>query len=237
MAMVEFTWTMNLPNEFMVDHTFTNGKTRQCVYDGPDKIYLIINNETGIQESGPITQLEKDDGRPVGKDCRYVEVDCITNPLVCQLIGPIIDEEEEDYDGEAFPPGVKEIAGHNKFSYQTPLRPRDVYEVESIKVDKDDNITMDAVTLPQAVMGGGERLPDWPDVRAKRMQLLKNSDSEIVDDMPTELKTKWQNYRQALRDWPATMINAGIPAWAAYNMEPIGPANEIEPDGDDVIVI
>ena len=78
------------------------------------------NNETGMQESGPITQLEKDDGRPVGKDCRYVEVDCISNPLVCQLLGPVLDEEEEDYTGEAFPPGVKELPGHNKFSYQTP---------------------------------------------------------------------------------------------------------------------
>ena len=50
MAMVEFTWTMNLPNEFMVDHTFTDGKTCQKVYDGPDKLYMIINNETGKQE-------------------------------------------------------------------------------------------------------------------------------------------------------------------------------------------
>ena len=45
MAMVEFTWTMPIPNEFMVDHTFTDGKTVQKVYDGPDKLFLIINNE------------------------------------------------------------------------------------------------------------------------------------------------------------------------------------------------
>ena len=236
MAMVEFTWTMNIPNEFMVDHTFTDGKTVEKVYDGPDKLYLIINNETGLQESGPITQLEKDDGRPVGKDCRYVEVDCISNPLVCQLLGPVLDEEEEEYTGEAFPPGVRELPGHNKFSYQTPLQARDVYETLTIHVDKDDKITIPTVSIPQAVMGGGERVPDWPDVRAKRMQLLKNSDSEIVEDMPTELKTKWQNYRQALRDWPATMINAGIPAWAAYNMEPIGPANETPPDDTGLII-
>lgn len=237
MAMVEFTWTMNLPNEFMVDHTFTDGNTCQKVYDGPDKLYMIINNETGMQESGPITQLEKDDGRPVGLGCRYVEVDCISNPLICQLIGPVIDEEEEDYTGEAFPPGVREIAGHNKFSYQTPLQARDVYEIDSIRVDENDNITVDAVTLPQAIMGGGDRLPDWPDVRAKRMQLLKNSDSEIVDDMPAALKTKWQNYRQALRDWPSVMENAGIPAWAAYNMAPIDPASEEEPDTGDLITM
>ena len=69
------------------------------------------------------------------------------------------------------------------------------------------------------------------------MQLLKNSDSEIVDDMPADLKAKWQNYRQALRDWPATMINAGIPAWAAYNMEPIDPASEVEPDPEGTITM
>ena len=112
-----------------------------------------------------------------------------------------------------------------------------MYDYDSIRVDANDNITVDAVTLPQAVMGGGDRLPDWPDVRAKRMQLLKNSDSEIVDDMPASLKTKWQNYRQALRDWPNVMENAGIPAWAAYNMQPIDPASEEEPDTGDLITM
>ena len=51
MAMVEFTWTMNIPNEFMVDHTFTDGKTVQKVYDGPDKLFLIIGkNELDSNE-------------------------------------------------------------------------------------------------------------------------------------------------------------------------------------------
>ena len=236
MAMIEFEWTMNLPNDYMIDHTFTDGNTRTCVYDGPDKIYLIVNNETGKEEMGPITALEKSDGRPVPANCRYVEVDCVTNPLICQLRAPVIDEMEEDYTGDQNPTGVTEVPGHTRFYYQTPLRPIDVYEPESITVDENDNISIDARSIPWAVMGSGDRLPDWDDVRAKRDQLLKNSDSELVDDMPEALKTKWKAYRQALRDWPATMQNAGIPAWAAYNMQPIDPASEVEPDSGDKIV-
>jgi hypothetical protein len=237
MAMVEFEWTMKLPNEYMVDHSFTDGHTRTCVYDGPDKLYLIIENDTGKEHLGPVTELEKADGRPVPKGCRYVEVDCISNPLICELKGPILDEMDEDYTSFTHPPGGMDMEGHNTFTYQTPLRPLDVYEPDSIHVDEDDNITVQARTIPWAVMGSGDRLPDWDDVRAKRMQLLSNSDSEVVDDMPTDLKAKWLDYRQRLRDWPATMQDAGIPAWIAYNMEPIDPASEEDPLTGDIIVM
>lgn len=235
--MIEFEWTLNLPNEYMVDHSFTDGNTRICEYDGPDKLYLIINNETGAEEYGPITELEKADGRPVPSNCRYVEVDCISNPLICQLRGPVIDELEEDYTGEIFPPGYTAIEGYNSFSYQTPLRPIDVYDPETIRVDEDDNITIQARSIPWAVMGGGTRLPEWDDVRAKRKQLIRNSDMEITDDMPQELKDKWADYRQRLRDWPNVMEDNNVPAWIAYNMEPIDPASEVDPDDNDLITI
>lgn len=237
MAMVEFEWTLNLPNEYMVDHSFTDGHTRTCVYDGPDKLYLIINNDTGKEEMGPITELEKADERPVPINCRYVEVDCISNPLICQLRGPILDEMEEDYDSFTHPQGGKDIDGYRSFTYQTPLRPLDVYDPDTIHVDSDDNITIQARTIPWAVMGGGDRVPDWNDVRAKRKQLIKNSDSEVTDDMPQELKDMWADYRQRLRDWPNVMEAAGVPAWIAYNMEPIDPASLEDPDSGDVITI
>lgn len=235
--MVEFEWTLNLPNEYMVDHSFTDGNTRTCEYDGPDKIYLIIDNETGAEAYGPITELEKSDGRPVPADCRYVEVDCISNPLICQLRGPVIDEMEEDYTGEAFPPGYTAIDGYRPFYYQTPLRPIDVYDSESIRVDENDNITIQARSIPWAVMGGGDRVPTYDDVRAKRKQLIKNSDSEVTDDMPQALKDKWNDYRQRLRDWPNVMEENNVPGWLAYNMEPIDPGSEEEPDDGSLITI
>jgi len=237
MAMIEFDWTLNLPNDHMVDHTQTDGNTRTCTYDGPDKIYLIINNATGAEEMGPITALEKSDGRPCPADCRYVEVDSIANPLIAQLRAPILDELEEDYTGYTSPTGVTQVDGHREFTYQTPLRPIDVYDPETIRVDRNtDAITISPRTREWAIMGGGDRLPTWDDVRAKRDQLLKNSDSELVDDMPAALRTEWTTYRQALRDWPTVMQDAGNPAWAAYNMEPIDPASKVAPPDEAPIV-
>ena len=228
--MIELDFEFNLPNQHCVDHSQSEGKTRTATYDGPDKIFLIVNNNTGKEEMGPITETEKSDGRPVPEDCRYVEVDCITNPLVCQLRAPVIDEMEEDYTGLEHPPGVVDIPGFMKFHYQVPLRPQDVYDPLDITVDENDNIHLTKRSLSWAIMGvdGEARLPNWDDVRNKRMQLIKNSDSEITDDMPEDLRAKWMDYRQRLRDWPGLMQEAGVPPEFAYNMEPIDPASEVE---------
>tara|TARA_B100001093_G_C26668853_1_gene945265 strand:- start:42 stop:452 length:411 start_codon:yes stop_codon:yes gene_type:complete len=40
-------------------------------------------------------------------------------------------------------------------------------------------------------------------LRRKRDKLLSQSDWTQNDDVPTETKTKWQTYRQTLRDLPA----------------------------------
>jgi hypothetical protein len=224
MAMISVDYEYSLPNEYCVDHEFTKGLKRTATYDGPDKLFLIINNETGREEVGPITELEKADGRPLPAGCRYVEIDCIANPLICQLRGPIIDEAEEDHTGATMPPGVIEIEGYAPFEYQTPLLPRNIWDSTSLHCDENDNVTFRVKTPTEAIMGVEGRLPTYDDVRAKRAQLMKNSDSELVEDMPDDMKALWKDYRQRLRDWPNVMEEAGIPAEFAYNMEPIDPA-------------
>ena len=41
-------------------------------------------------------------------------------------------------------------------------------------------------------------------LRKERNSLLNNTDWTQNDDVPTETQTKWQTYRQQLRDLPAT---------------------------------
>ena len=86
-----------------------------------------------------------------------------------------------------------------------------------------------------------ERDLTWDDVRAKRDSLLKNSDAEIVDDMPTDLKNAWKDYRQRLRDWPNTMQSNGSPPLFAYYMEPIQVGADpetgmVDPDTTSIIM-
>lgn len=236
MAMISIDYEYSLPNEYCVDHSFSKGLKRTATYDGPDKIFLIIEEATGREHCGPITELEKADGRPLPLGCKYVEVDCIENPLVGQLRGPVIDEAEEDHTSAERPTGVVEIPGYRVFEYQTPLLPKNIWDPLSLQVQEDGTITFRVRTPVEVVMGIDGREPTWDDVRAKRKQLIKNSDSEIVDDMPEDMRTKWLDYRQRLRDWPNVMEAAGVPPMFAYCMEPIDPASEVDPVTGDVYV-
>ena len=47
-------WQLSLPNSFLVDHSFSDGKQRDQTYDGPDKIWLQIGAD-GKEKYGPLT--------------------------------------------------------------------------------------------------------------------------------------------------------------------------------------
>lgn len=230
MPMIEFEWEMKIPNDYLVDHSQSEGKTRTCVYDGPDKIYLIVNNETGKEDYGPITEREKNDGRPVPTGCRYVEVDCTENPLVCQLRGPVIDEVEEDNEIEEPHPHSPEIEGYPRYSRWWPILARDVYNGMDLTIDKNDNITVPVFTLAQH-MFNRDTLPTWEDVRRERNQLLTSSDSQFTEDMPAEIKNEWLQYRQRLRD--ITTKLADVPAHIAFMMMPIPPFSDPPEDEEE----
>lgn len=221
MPLIEVDYEFGLPNEYMIDHSQSQGKTRIATYDGPDKLYLIVDNATGKEAMGPITAEEKADGRPVPDGCRYVEIDCVENPLLCQLRGPVIDEAEEDYTEEVFHPQSPEITGYERFTYQLPLQPSDVYDGLNITIDNNDNVVIPTRSVTDVFLGEdvGE-LPDWDFVRQHRDTLLKNSDSELADDMPETLKAEWRKYRQLLRDLPTVMQDNNVPAHVALFMFP-----------------
>tara|TARA_Y100000385_G_C12960177_1_gene579423 strand:+ start:92 stop:820 length:729 start_codon:yes stop_codon:yes gene_type:complete len=240
MPMIQFNYTYNIPNELCVDHTFTDGNTRTAQYDGPDKLFFIVNNATGREELGPVTEIEKNDGRPIPPDCRYVEISAFEYPELCQLRGPIIDEMEEDHTGSTIPTGCTHITGYAPFDYQTPVLPYQFLHDQLVTFDADGVPTIPVQEARDYIMGTDiGRDITWDDVRAKRNQFLKNSDSEITDDMPTELRNQWLDYRQRLRDWPTVMQNAGNSPIFAYNMEPIQVGADpttgmIDPDTDSI---
>ena len=242
MPMIQFNYTYNVPNELCVDHTFTDGNTRTAQYDGPDKLFFIVNNATNREELGPITEIEKNDGRPIPDGCRYVEIDCTEHPELCQLRGPIIDEMEEDHTGEATPTGSTKITGYAGFTYQTPVLPYQFLHDDQVTFAEDGTPTIPVKEPRDYIMGVDVgRDITWDDVRAKRNQFLKNSDSEITDDMPAALRTEWETYRQRLRDWPTVMQNANVPPIMAYYMEPIQVGADpetgmIDPDSDSIVM-
>lgn len=228
MPMIEFEWTLNLPNDYLVDHSQSEGKTRTAVYDGPDKIYLIVDNETGKEAFGPITEREKNDGRPIPLGCRYVEVDCTENPLVCQLRGPVVDEQEEEYEDEEFHPQSPDIPGYPRLTRQYPLMARDIYDGTDLTIDENDNITVPIKSVAHSFYSDDREFPTWDQIKKRRNQMLADSDGILSDDMPESLQQEWRTYRQRLRDMPTAL--ASVPTHIADQMYPQPPGSDIPPE-------
>lgn len=229
MAIVSVEYEYNLPNDFLVDHSFSEGKKRATTYDGPDKLYFIVEEDTGKEHYMPITAEEKADGRPLPLGCKYVEVDCIENPLFCQLRAPIVDEVEENHDADLTIPHSQspEIEGYPQYMIQYPLLVRNIYDKFNSTPDKDGNPVIATYSVVHGLFGGPfdeTGLPDWAYVREKRNGYLEACDSKIGSDMPQALKDKWLLYRQRLRDMTTAL--ADVPPWIALKMFPISPEDE-----------
>jgi hypothetical protein len=214
-------YDLALPNSFLVDHATTDGKKRTAVYDGPDKIYLQID-ANGKEIAGPLTEDDILDGRPMPADCaEWFEVDCATNPLVCQLRGPVVNELEEEYTGETVHPGSPVIAGFPQFSYGTPIMPQDLYDDKSLTV-ADGKVSIDRWTVNKKLLDRDDA-PTWDEIRTKRNDALAACDAKTADDMPAALLKEWKDYRQLLRDFPATMQAASVTPSIAFYMFPQEP--------------
>ena len=219
---VEF--DLGLPNEYMVDHSQSEGKTRKFTYHGPDKIYLQLG-EDGTEKYGPLTEDEILDGRPVPMDVvEWYEVDCATNPLTCQLRGPVVDELQESYDDNPYVhPQSQVLDGTTTMNIYGPPKPGDIYDaVSGIKKEADGSISIRKLSVVEAIHGDEVNFTIL-DIKKKRDQFLRNSDAQLAPDMPSKLKSEWELYRQQLRDFPAIIESAGIDPNIAHYMFPEQP--------------
>ena len=242
-------WQLSLPNSFLVDHSFSDGKQRDQTYDGPDKIYLQIGAD-GKEKYGPLTEDDIADGRPKPADVvQWYEVDCARSnlhTLICQLRGPVVDEKEEDRNVDPSlvvnHPGSPDLTadGYDRFTYSSVLFPDDIYNFESIVVSNPgsagpDDITISPFTAKEKLNGADED-KTWDMVRKHRNDELERSDSMIAEDMPDSMKTQLKAYRQVLRDLPAKMQAASVEPNIADMMFPMNPLHVDPPtdpaDGD-----
>lgn len=234
---VEF--DLPLPNDYLVDHEYDQGKSRKYTYHGPDKVYLQIGAD-GYEKYGPLTADDIADGRPMPADVvEWFEVDCNEYPLICQLRGPIIDESQEVSgpvlaDGvtpnpqtgaaagsvEAHPQSPK-LDGYEQYRYSLPVLPKFIFDPLSVRV-VDGVPQARPFSVMECVLGTSREI-DVTDIRIKRNEMLVSSDASISTDMPTAIVDAWKDYRQNLRDWPKLVEEQGIPAHIAAKMQPIHP--------------
>lgn len=217
-------FTYSLPNEFMVDHSFSQGKYREYTYWGPEKIYLQISREDNKEKYGPLTEKDKADGRPIPLDCYLFEINVHDYPLIMQLRAPVVNENQEIHDGDViYHPLSPDIEGYTRLSYQLPLLPDDIYNKSSLEII--DNIpVVKHFTVIQKILGSN-RLEEytWDEIRKQRDAMLDSSDGSVAEDMPDALKNEFKTYRQRLRDLPAIMQANNVSPTIAKFMFPDHP--------------
>jgi hypothetical protein len=231
MPMVSVEYEYAIVNQFYTDHSFTQGKKRTTTYDGPDKIYLIVDQVTGEETHGPLTAEEKADGRPVPLGSMYYEVDCIENPLFCQLRGHIIDEAEEDHTHTVIHPDSPDIPGYKQLTYQEPLLPRNMYDKYCTKVNLETGELVIPVYTPlESLFGHGMKEEvTWEYIRRKRDMELKNSDMNVGGDIPMSVQAPWLEYRRLLRELPDVLKD--VPPAIVLRMFPAHPDEDKPPQG------
>ena len=236
---ISHAWNMPVPNDFLRDHSFSEGRTRAVNYDGPDKIWLQLGAD-GTEKYGPLTEDDMADGRPIPADVTQMfEVDCTEYPLICQLRAPVINERQEDrsVDDEIRHPDCPDMTaqGYRNFTYNETLFVEDIYDGSSVRV-VDGVPTVHAFTVNEKLIGREEDLT-WDEIRAHRNAILEGSDHSIAEDMPEDMKNTWKAYRQKLRDLPNDLEAAGVSPNIAYYMFPSqpfysAPPSDPEPPAD-----
>ncbi len=224
MAQISVEFDLGLPNEYKVDHSQSEGKTRRFTYHGPDKIYLQLGAD-GTEKHGPLTEEDIMDGRPMPADVvDWYEVDCTTNPLICQLRAPVVDELQEEYDPTPYAhPGSPAIEGYDQYQIWGPPKPEDIYDKFGVKLE-DGELTVRPLTRLEAIHGDEVNVT-WDMIRDRRDMHLQASDGSVASDMPTALREEWSTYRARLRDMPSTLSAAGVDSNVAAYMWPVQPSS------------
>lgn len=224
MDIISKKFVYNIPNEFLVDHSFSQGKTSEYTYWGPEKLYLQISNDTNKEIYGPLTEDDRADGRPIPANCYLFEINANDYPLIMQLRAPIINEKQKIHDGETIPhPLSPEIEGYTRLTYQLPILPDDVYDKSSLEIV--NNVpTIKPFTVVQKILGS-HRTEEytWDEIRKQRDLMLDSSDGSVAGDMPEALKNEFIIYRQKLRDLPSVMQANNVPPSVAKFMFPDHP--------------
>lgn len=203
--------TFALPDKLYLTTTTLN-KTSTQVYEGPNALVLYINSENGeiVETWWPDEEpYERPRADHIDREVFYPETD--EDYIKIGIIHGGLDELKI-YEVAVGP------ANQANHILRDPSDIRMVFDEGSVSRDFSAPL---AFKLPDR-----DRTDDW--VRDMRLGMLQASDSKIAPDMPDDVKQKWLDYRQQLRDLPEDWKD--VPNWLIRF--PVAP-DEIDPHFND----
>jgi len=186
MAHVKKIVTYDLPDEFeQAVPTKALGKTSTQSYDGPSTLILWIDRESKRIEQTWDKDEYTERPVPLNLEAKELKADTDENTIkIGMLFGGF--GERKLYEIRVGP-----VEDDNAV-VADPSDPRLIFS---------ENDILDDYTKPLVIRTDFRRRDD-DFIRKERNAKLKQTDSRIAEDMPADVKQKWLDHRQKLRDIP-----------------------------------
>lgn len=186
------TFTYPIPDDYLAQ-TSVLGKTATWTYEGPDHVWLFMNKDDNTYIGRWLLSEHDAHEYPCGEHEYLVKLDCEAEPLLATLLHDPIgkpDYASLKQRSETLPDGTTYTRPHDD-----NMPPDHAYDAELITY----NPTTQSWNKP---LPWKQPHSTWHDLRHWRNALLDLNDNKIHDYMPAELKAKYQEYHQALKDLP-----------------------------------
>tara|TARA_Y100000294_G_C8569689_1_gene342292 strand:+ start:165 stop:980 length:816 start_codon:yes stop_codon:yes gene_type:complete len=185
------------------------GKTSTIQYEGPEKLILWLTKDENncFEKANRLEDVwDADDmtERPIPGHCYQVELDAKAGDKECIIAG-LIGPSTEDSNPFGYLKRYEIKVGPDDMpnSFVTdPTSPFEVYSKADLNEDLYDPDTKQFKNLVYK-----EACVEVTDdkVRLRRNNILEATDHKVAaDDVPADIRKSWEEYRQKLRDYPAT---------------------------------
>ena len=224
-------FTYALPDDYLAQ-TNADGNTATANYNGPDKIWIFVDQDTGRSDTSRLVLTEEENGEtyPVPEDQFKIEVNCATDPVLCSLFDAQV--EWDTVVGQTNI--VVDLPDGTTYERPDPTDVDHTYELDECVYNKDGTLTDGVYTGGTWTMSWKKPWSSWDQLIIVRNNMLTGSDSKIADDMPAEVKEKWTTYRQKLRDLPALFKHGEADEFPAHMVNfPVEPGADIATVEDD----
>lgn len=166
-------------------------KTGTVTYEGPAKQYLIVDSFTNKLTGSIIAAEQYETYNDTNDEFYAIEVDCNTDPLICSLVDKGINED-------LYPNVSEDIPGSEQpYVRDDPVMPDHTYEVKDIVYNKTTNNFERPFPWKKPYV-------TWEDNLTWRNLRLNSADRLLSEDLPTGIYNTVVEYKQYLRDYPAT---------------------------------
>lgn len=182
-------FTYKLADEMFVESGEQN-RTTTLTYNGPEKIYLVVDSSSNKLTGSDIDPDRYDTYNDSTEGSYAVEIDCNEDTLVCAIWqkhgfnDSKIQEIEETIEGNLVP-----------YKYNEPAKPIETYELTEIEYDPITQKFKKPFPWKKPEM-------DWDILFNIRQVSIAASDVISSEDLPASLATKVSEYRTYLRDFP-----------------------------------